>query len=259
MLLKITERCHMGCTHCLEEATPEGNDMSRKTLEDAMKFADNNGLLKFGMIISGGECSEHHDFENAVSYVVEFVKTHTYFLSVTIATNGVWMLNNPELVDRIINMGDKRHLVQIQVTNDKRFYPIKLEKHKHIFHHKNVEFCDSLDIIDNFGRAKKNNLECKLRKTPMCTNIRLLAKQMPNCTLGEIVDYMTDGKLVLPKICTPSIDVYGNIKPGESRLCCNVGTIYDKPEDIVNNIRNCECDYCTDTYEMAKILNEWKV
>lgn len=34
MLLKITEACSMGCSHCVNDAKPDGEHMTLKVLED---------------------------------------------------------------------------------------------------------------------------------------------------------------------------------------------------------------------------------
>lgn len=38
MLLKITEVCTMGCTHCGEECLSSGRDMSIETFLDTLEF-----------------------------------------------------------------------------------------------------------------------------------------------------------------------------------------------------------------------------
>lgn len=62
MLIKITESCTMGCTHCMNDSKPDGRDM---TLDMAQKVVDflieeykrtKNYINVF--VISGGEPTE---------------------------------------------------------------------------------------------------------------------------------------------------------------------------------------------------------
>lgn len=38
MMLKITERCAMGCTHCMNNAKKDGKDMELGVFADALQF-----------------------------------------------------------------------------------------------------------------------------------------------------------------------------------------------------------------------------
>lgn len=38
MLVELTYACKMNCTHCMSDCEPDGVNMSRSTLEDALKF-----------------------------------------------------------------------------------------------------------------------------------------------------------------------------------------------------------------------------
>ncbi len=38
MLIQITNRCHMGCKHCMQDATPKGKHMNDETFEQVMDF-----------------------------------------------------------------------------------------------------------------------------------------------------------------------------------------------------------------------------
>lgn len=44
MLLKITEKCSMGCTHCMNNATPDGQHMSEKVFDDSLDFLIKNNV-----------------------------------------------------------------------------------------------------------------------------------------------------------------------------------------------------------------------
>jgi organic radical activating enzyme len=249
MLIKITERCSMGCTHCLENATTEGKDMDWSTLKDIMAFLKDNGLLNFEVLVSGGEPTEHPDFENFVSYIFECLKdaNPNQPTALVILTNGLWMIDNPDKVRKIIEIKDDIHTIYFQVTNDTRYYPTKVEPHKRVFRDKNVLFFDHVESLYPIGRARSNNLEWS-RKSSHCFNVRALAKQRPLEQLKDIRKDMIT-MMSMPHVCTPHISVNGEIKLGESRLCPVCATIYDNMDTIMDKIRNFKCDQC-------KIIND---
>ena len=38
MLIQITNRCHMGCPHCMQESGPKGRHMTEETFEEVLRF-----------------------------------------------------------------------------------------------------------------------------------------------------------------------------------------------------------------------------
>ena len=43
MVIKITEKCSMGCSHCMNNALPTGKHMSFDTFKDVIKFQKQYG------------------------------------------------------------------------------------------------------------------------------------------------------------------------------------------------------------------------
>lgn len=244
MLIKITERCSMGCIHCLDNCTKDGMDMTYETFRDVVDFLDNNDLLNFEVLLSGGETTEHPYFEHFVEYIYGRLKeaNANKFASLMILTNGLWILENPKKAEDIIAMGDKLHPIFFQVTNDKRYYPTRVEPHKRAFRHKNIVFCDTVEQIYPIGRAAENELDWNA-KASKCFNVRAIIHQRPTITLSELRRVMINS-FKLPHVCTPHIDVYGNIKLGESRLCPVCASIYDEPKEIIKKITSFNCSRC---------------
>lgn len=153
MLIKITNFCSMGCSHCLEDSTVAGQHMTRETFLAALELTERleglsweRGVPKI-LLISGGEATEHPDIE--------------WFLETALAagyrrlliTNGMW-LDNPELRAKILRP-DWTDLL-IQVTNDPRFYPsapkgIPTDDPR-------VMFVPSLTVLVTLGRLKRSRL-----------------------------------------------------------------------------------------------------
>lgn len=221
MLLKITERCTMGCSHCLEDAKCTGNDMDFKTFKRAIEWIKEHNARVVSF--TGGEPTEH-------SMVVEFIKfaqRKNPYAIYTLISNGLF-LDNAVLRDRIFGLN-----IGVQVTNDTRYYPKRINE---TFTHPLLARETHIRSLYPQGRASNDEpIACT---APKCFNIRSIAKQTDS--LAAIINIM-ESKF---KFCTPSIDSYGNIIIGESKLCYKVGTIWDDDAVIIENIRKMKCNLC---------------
>jgi MoaA/NifB/PqqE/SkfB family radical SAM enzyme len=60
MILVITDKCSMGCTHCLSDCKPDGQHITleqfKQNLEFALRTIGRNPQI---LILSGGEPFEH--------------------------------------------------------------------------------------------------------------------------------------------------------------------------------------------------------
>lgn len=77
MLLQITTRCSMGCTHCMGDYKPDGIDMSLedfKAVVDSLKdvFLHEKPVL----LITGGEPLDHPQFADMFVYAVSFIENN---------------------------------------------------------------------------------------------------------------------------------------------------------------------------------------
>ena len=83
MLIQITNRCRMGCPHCLDDSRPDGGMMTDRAFGKAVAFAKDNGERQ--VVISGGEPTEHPDF-------FALCKTASACgLAFSFASNGMWI------------------------------------------------------------------------------------------------------------------------------------------------------------------------
>ena len=62
MLVRITNRCQMGCSHCFTDSTPEGQHMTHHTFEQALQatvswYVDNEWWWRK---IKSGEYREYY-------------------------------------------------------------------------------------------------------------------------------------------------------------------------------------------------------
>lgn len=239
MLLKITEACSMGCTHCMNDAKPDGEHMTMDTLEAALDFIIRNNIYHH-IVLSGGEPTEHPEFPLFMGYIIARLNRIEFPKMITITTNGFWILDNISAAKEIVASGNQYTDIQFQVSTDTRYYPKKLDVTKRIWREKGFELCkDCVEHMYPQGRALTNNLPWQA-KASKCFNVRALAKQLPNPTVEKVVTALFG----FFKFCTPAIRIDGAISLGESDLCPKCASIYDKEEDIIQNIIDFKCNGC---------------
>ena len=232
MMIKITQKCSMNCTHCMNAATSNGEHMDFETFTKVIDFQ-----RKYGgpiCFLTGGEPFEHPDFWKFVWHAMNALP-HTLL---TIATNGVALANpmNAMLVEQACK---EKKFLTFQVSTDPRYYPIQIDTSLPVYHLDNVVLIDKIPKIYPQGRAKTNNMEWSAIGSKCC-NVRCVAKQLAKPTLQGIIFTL----FAHDKVCTPHIDARGNIKLGESDLCPACSTIFKNEQQIVSDIINFECHQC---------------
>lgn len=223
MLLKITNMCNMNCIHCMEESHINGEHMTDRVFVDSINFMKKLNFTT--LLISGGEPTLHPDL---ITYT-KIINKKLNCIKVLIS-NG-FFLNNEKYTNKIKTLYDK-----IQITNDSRFYPIKIKDPnlKKPFYY--------FDKISGniFPLGKGKNIDQKLyRHSPMCFNFRSLFKAYKDFAL---VLAMMEATYF--KFCSFSIDIFGNIYVSECSNCKSIGSIYDSFETINKNIRKFSCNKC---------------
>lgn len=245
MMVKITEYCSMGCKHCINAATTNGKDMKMETLIDVINFINDRQLCKMELLISGGEPTEHKEFDKFMNYIIEFIGRTKCTKGVIVATNGENIQKNPERFKEYIKKaGDMGFALLFKVSADVRFYPRRIETHKRIFREKGFILCD--DCVTHLypqGRALELEEYKYSTNAPKCLNAILCAAQ--NKLNGRMK--FSDLLNALEKtnhFCIPHIKIDGGIGLGESDFCPSVASIYNSDEEILNNIINASCKQC---------------
>ena len=238
MLLKITESCHMGCSHCLDDAKPCDNHMDMRTFEDAISFFNQFGGIE--LIISGGEPTDHPNWINMLEYALE--RTHgstgTGVCHITLTTNGMNIANNRDAQDYLMFLMDRyNNKLSIQVTHIDKYYPQEVDFSSDFFKCHHVVVCRNLEVIYPIGRARINNLPWQ-SKCSKCFNIRSAVRTTEDLGKATLMLNLKN------KFCTPHVDIHGNIKLGESRLCPIASNIYKPTEQIIKDICNFTCSEC---------------
>lgn len=76
MLFCITNKCSMGCPHCMSDCKPEGQLLDKN---DLMPFINFFNFMRFRtLLISSGEPTEHPDFSYIVETIVEKMQASGY-------------------------------------------------------------------------------------------------------------------------------------------------------------------------------------
>ena len=71
-------------------------------------------------------------------------------------------------------------------------------------------------------------------------NLRLVAHQCTTKNFGVVLGMLA----VKGLFCTPTINIHGDIKLGESDLCPICSSIYKSEQEIMNDILNFHCHQC---------------
>ena len=231
MLIKITQKCSMGCTHCMNNALPTGKHMDFDTFVKAIDFQKKHNIPF--CIISGGEPTEHPEFEKFLKYALqELPGTH-----ITVTTNGVWLQKYESLVKDINDY--YKNMVLFQVTSVPEYYPTKIDLSLPVFSIPNIVICREIESMYPQGRALDNNYPwtCKASR---CTNIRLMAHQLGFTGLSGVLLTMA----MKGFFCTPHINIDGSIILGESDLCPKCSHIDKTDEEILDDILSFQCHSC---------------
>lgn len=231
MIIKITEKCSMGCSHCMNNALPTGKHMDFDTFKDAIRFQKQYGGAF--CIISGGEPGEHPEFLDFLKYAL----LNLPGIFITVTTNGVWMADKYNVIANLYDVYDKNLLFQVTTVDE--YYPTKINLDNPVYNIPNVIVCKEIENMYGQGRALTNHLEYH-NKCSKCMNVRLVAHQLHTHKLDVIVSNLA----IKGFFCTPHISITGDIKLGESDLCPTCSNIYKTGEEIVDDILNFHCHQC---------------
>jgi hypothetical protein len=202
------------------------------------------------IMISGGEPTEHPDFENVVHAIM---KATGYSSFITIASNGLFV-TDPDKFEMMKRIARCDPVVLIQVTRGKPFYPrddvivANEQKLKSIGSKVSiVDINDSIAITGSLfpaGRALVNHRELIGRGKPACSNLYLLPRQVDLVDLSDLVQTLEE--MTRTSFCKPSIDPDGNIHAGECISQCEIiGNVNDSPRTLLDRLKTGKpCNRC---------------
>lgn len=236
MLIRITNRCDARCRHCfIEGAGPDGKHMDRPTFEAALGFA--RALREPLVLLSGGEPTNHPELELFVAMAKRAAP------ETVIASNGMFALEERRRREVFALLSDE---VTLQVTCDPRYYKRNLGLVQHIFEAPHVEFRGGIDVLQRCRRSDEARL-VPTKRRPSCANLRMGVRQvgsLPGALAMVRFELMRRGSAVA-LVCTPSVDVDGTIRAGETDTCAAVGNVVlDDMARIEQYLLEADCDRC---------------
>lgn len=241
MLIKITNYCSMGCSHCLEDSTIKGEHMTWDAFQRALDCTARMEVIAWQMgiprivLLSGGECTEHPD---VVHFAEEVVKRGCFLILIT---NGMW-LGDEKLRDALLRPEWKK-CMSVQVTNDPRFYP-KAPPH---FDDDRIIYVPALTQLVTLGRAgRKKNIDAMgvpMKNAPTSFNFRSLTRSYGS--VEKAVAMLRARALSgLSGHCSPSISNDGSVVAGESRFCFKIGTVDSTMAAMTKATVEMKCNAC---------------
>jgi len=206
----------------IDASSPDGDHMSMKTFEKAIEFAFNCGVL--GILLSGGEPFEHPDLEKMVDIASEATAV------VIVASNGLFTLD-----PRKLELAKKLNAF-IQVTNDERYYPKRIDETK-IQEIPKASLEKNLTTMYDGKRAKAAGYK-PTRFSPFCFNLRSLTRAQNFASAVPMLEYYG-------KLCSPSINADGTIVAGEVDGCYTLGDVETATVASVDKVlKTMKCNRC---------------
>lgn len=225
MLIQVTNKCHEGCAHCLQDSLPNGYEMSDETFKNALKFGHFLGLSDY--MISGGEPTEHSDLKHLLKlfeilfYNFSFTSAHFF-----ICSNGTWV-SDPNKLVMMFDITKLKHYAGCQIYSNKKWYKDYDEvKESKDFYNKmdKVMFDEEPIFMQDLGRARNNpQAQEEVKKNLYhcsCLNASLTAHQLK--FPRDVGKYMN---IYHSLACHPLVDWRGNVHMSESWLCPSVGNV----------------------------------
>ncbi len=230
MLIQITNRCHMECPHCMQEASPNGIHMTDKTFDQVYRFCKDAKPMVIN--ITGGEPTEHPEWER---YAVKLYSLPSV-KAMMVLTNGAWIEEDSERtkIERLIRMGKGN--IKVQVYSHPKYY----RQHDWTVEHAQqfrsigcITDFNSQIFMQDLGRARINCHEEILANShvPSCINSHLFAMQSSSLEHFLIMAVQSG------KVCRPLIDPEGYIHMSESCRCQSVAHVSDGVEHAFYKMR----------------------
>lgn len=235
MIISITESCHMGCSHCMDDAKPCMKHMTMKIFQDAIGAFNQFGGIE--CLITGGEPTENPEWLDMLRYALDRAhgSTGTGIAHITLATNGMNIAKSRDLQTYLMILMQKYGNFNVQVTHVKEYYPIDVDFNTPFFNA--IGICTKIEAMYPMGRARDNKLPWQA-KCSKCFNIRSATRHLQDVSKATFLLALKN------KFCTPQISINGDIKLGESTLCPVCSSIYKGTGQITEDICNFTCHHC---------------
>lgn len=230
MLIQITNRCHMGCPHCMQDSNPRGKHMTDETFLDMLAFCREAQPMVVN--VTGGEPTEHPQF-------LEMMKALLGVKSVAvlnILTNGCWIEDSRIRIGIAKLIRSNKGRVMVQVYSNPKYYRDHDWTVEHGPQFRSIGCIADFDspiFMQDLGRAR-NNCKEEVKENdhvPSCINSHLCAMQTHSLT--EFFWACVQAG----KFCRPLIDINGGIHMSESWLCPTVANVSEGVKEAFRKMR----------------------
>lgn len=224
MVLRITNKCYFKCYHCMYNSNGNGENMTENVFMDSMNFMIKHKVKV--VLISGVEPTLHPKLNEWIKSIKD-----TTNMIVLLASNGWYITENGDIPESFKTQAD-----MVQITNDARYYPMRINAVKN---HPDYKFVDSIEELVKCSKLKHLDND-KFNQNPKCFNIRFNGMRGMFEKFSDIIKLQES----ILKICTPLIGIDGKIYIGETDLCKPIGSIYDSEQNLMKKIRTQTCNNC---------------
>ena len=220
MIIQITNRCHMGCRHCMQNSSASGKYMTEAMFEDVLSFVKESRPLVVS--VSGGEPTEHHNWERFTKELLH-VRSIAF---VNLLTNGSWIEDDRKRLAIAGLIRENKGRFKVQVYSHPDYYRDHEWTVAHEAQFRSIgcltDFRSPI-FMQDLGRARKNCQEevAASDHVPSCINSHLIAIQTRS------MQQFLSAAAQAGKFCRPLIDPNGDIHMSESWLCPAVAHVSD--------------------------------
>jgi MoaA/NifB/PqqE/SkfB family radical SAM enzyme len=172
LLIELTYSCNLKCVHCYNPKNINSIQIDFNKMKQIIDEAREIGC--FNITFSGGECTLNKDFIK----IVEYARNNR--MSVQIFTNGQTLYDNPELLERLINLYPYRIGLSLYSLDEKTHETITSVKGSY---HKTLSIIEKLRE-NNISVEIKNfllNINCK-----DCIDIKNYAKNINATSVADL-------------------------------------------------------------------------
>lgn len=263
MLFRITNYCTENCPHCAQNSTPKGEFVSSSVVLDFINFTKRINLhpgLKV-IIIGGGEPTSHPDFFTIMEMLHKGLPDYRF----VIATNGISLVSEKEMRNRLLAMLVNIPLVLLQITSVRNLYrhgDIVIPGVHEILKKIPKKLRDRIKLVTKLengitpvGRAKDYLLEHSIiannirsdSKATSCFNLFNLFQNRNIVNIFTAISVLKTNSRT--SFCKPTIHENGNLVFGEYDCCSVVGKISDLLNNPILDINQIDgpCGSCIST------------
>lgn len=220
----------MSCPHCLMDSRPRGAHMKDEVFDQVLGFCREASPMM--VCVSGGEPTEHPEWERMVKELLAIPGVHTLAL----LTNGQWIEDPKTRIAMAKLIRSSKGRMKVQVYSHPDYYKDHEWTAEHEAQFRSIgcwpDFHSPI-FMQDLGRARKN-CQDEVRDSdhvPSCVNSHMIAVQTHS------MQAFLAAAAQAGKFCRPLIDINGDVHMSESWLCQKVANISDGVDEVFRKMR----------------------